>query len=118
MEGKIQHFQIKGMQRDLSRSKFSPEYSFENKNIRIVSRGKGTLMSVTNERGQKKITFGSPTSNFYEINIYGNVYEVLPEIIPSGSIRVYGMAYEIVPDEVDNSTYSVVITGTVTEPTN
>lgn len=66
MDGKVMAFNVKGMTRDSSRSKFSPEYSYENKNIRIVSHGDGTLMSVTNQKGQSKITIndkGNPTFN-------------------------------------------------------
>lgn len=56
MASKNQTYTIKGMQRDLSVSKFNPEYAYENYNIRITSRGnKGSLLSVTNERGTKVI---------------------------------------------------------------
>lgn len=46
---------IKGMQRDLTVSKFSPEYAYENMNIRITARENNTLLSVTNEKGTKEI---------------------------------------------------------------
>lgn len=49
--------QFKGMQRDLSVSKYSPEYYFDAKNIRITSRDNNTLLSVTNERGNKKLEY-------------------------------------------------------------
>ena len=49
-------FKIKGMQRDLSESAFNPEYSYENKNIRIMSTTENTTLSVTNERGTRKFT--------------------------------------------------------------
>lgn len=45
------HFRIKGMQRDLSASTFSPEYAYENRNIRIMSTDESTLFSMVNERG-------------------------------------------------------------------
>lgn len=45
------HFRIKGMQRDLSASAFSPEYAYENRNIRIMSTDESTLFSMVNERG-------------------------------------------------------------------
>lgn len=45
----------KGMQRDISVSKASSEYAFENYNIRITARDHNTLLSVTNERGNKEI---------------------------------------------------------------
>lgn len=47
---------IKGMQRDLTVSKFSPEYAYENMNIRITAREHSTLLSVTNEKGTKEIS--------------------------------------------------------------
>lgn len=51
---KEQHF-FKGMQRDLSVSKFNPEYAFDAQNIRITARDNNTLLTVTNERGNKEI---------------------------------------------------------------
>lgn len=48
-----QEFIIKGMQRDLSVSKFNPEFAFENMNIRITARENNTLLSITNEKGNK-----------------------------------------------------------------
>lgn len=48
-------FKIKGMQRDLSVSAFNPEYSYENKNIRIMSTDDNTLFSIVNEKGNKSI---------------------------------------------------------------
>lgn len=46
---------IKGMNRDTSISKVSPEFSFENMNIRITARDHDTLLSITNERGNREI---------------------------------------------------------------
>lgn len=46
---------IKGMQRDLSVSKFNPEFAYENMNIRLTARENNTFMSVTNEKGTKEI---------------------------------------------------------------
>lgn len=44
-------FRIKGMQRDLSASAFSPEYAYENRNIRIMPTDESTLFSMVNEKG-------------------------------------------------------------------
>lgn len=52
---KQEQHQIKGMQRDLTVSKFSPEYAYENMNIRITARENNTLLSATNEKGTKVI---------------------------------------------------------------
>ena len=45
----------KGMNRDLSVSKAGESSAFENHNIRIVAREDDTMLSVTNERGNKEI---------------------------------------------------------------
>lgn len=47
-------FKTKGMQRDLSASAFNPEYSYENKNVRVMPTDESTLLSLINERGNKK----------------------------------------------------------------
>lgn len=47
--------QNKGVSRDFSVSKASNEYAFENHNIRITARDHDTLLSVTNERGNKQV---------------------------------------------------------------
>lgn len=57
-----QHF-FKGMQRDLSVSKFNPEYAFDAQNIRITARDNNTLLTVTNERGNKEIPLQSPSGD-------------------------------------------------------
>lgn len=53
MEIKRTQLQPKGMSQDLSISKFNPEFSYENRNIRITSREDSSLLSITNERGNK-----------------------------------------------------------------
>lgn len=44
-------FAVKGMQRDLSVSKFNSNYAYENKNIRITATDSNDLLSITNEKG-------------------------------------------------------------------
>ena len=44
----------KGMQRDLSASAFSSEYAYENKNVRVMPTDESTLLSLINEKGNKK----------------------------------------------------------------
>jgi hypothetical protein len=51
---------IKGIQRDLTVSKFNPEYAFDARNIRITARDNTTLLSVTNEKGTKEIPLSGP----------------------------------------------------------
>lgn len=47
-------FKTKGMQRDLSASAFNSEYSYENKNVRVMPIDESTLLSLINEKGNKK----------------------------------------------------------------
>ena len=51
---KFATFKTKGMQRDLSASAFNPEYSYENKNVRVMPTDESTLLSLINEKGNKK----------------------------------------------------------------
>ena len=48
----------KGMVRDISISNASNEYAYENYNIRITAKNDETLLSITNERGNKPINVG------------------------------------------------------------
>ena len=59
---KEQHI-FKGMQRDLSVSKFNPEYAFDAQNIRITAREHDTLLSVSNEKGNKELPLQSPSGD-------------------------------------------------------
>ena len=51
---KFATFKTKGMQRDLSSSAFNSEYAYENKNVRVMPTDESTLLSLVNERGNKK----------------------------------------------------------------
>ena len=51
---KVVQFKTKGMQRDLSASAFNSEYAYENKNVRVMPTDESTLLSLINERGNKK----------------------------------------------------------------
>ena len=51
-------FNIKGMTRDLAASKFSPEFAYENKNMRLVATDHNTSSILTNERGNLKVSSG------------------------------------------------------------
>ena len=48
-------WKTKGMNRDTSVSAFNPEFSFENKNLRLSTNDSNTMMSWVNERGTKKL---------------------------------------------------------------
>ena len=67
-------WKTKGMNRDLSVSAFNPEFSFENRNLRLSTNDGNTLLSWVNERGTKEVevTFnyagtGSSTIEGYPI---------------------------------------------------
>lgn len=56
MQRKTAIFHNRGMSRDLSISKQNGETAYENFNIRITPNGHDTLLTCTNEKGNKKIT--------------------------------------------------------------
>lgn len=72
---------IKGLQRDLARSKFNPEFAFDARNIRITARENNTLLSVTNEKGTKELILKSPSGEV--ISVEGTLigYNVLNEYL-------------------------------------
>lgn len=45
------HFQIKGISQDLAYQLFNPQYAFEMRNIRLSTTEEGSLLSMTNEKG-------------------------------------------------------------------
>ena len=51
----VKEFTNMGMKQDASPSKHEENFAFENHNIRITAVGDSTLLSVTNEKGPKKI---------------------------------------------------------------
>ena len=58
---KISTWQVKGMNKDMSVSKFSPEFAFENMNLRLSTNEGNTLMSWVNEKGPLAITHDTIT---------------------------------------------------------
>ena len=69
----------KGMVRDISISNASNEYAYENYNIRITAKNDETLLSITNERGNKpinvvqdnvNITINGPVLGYAVLNSY------------------------------------------------
>ena len=65
MEKKTILLNNKGMTRDISISKANNDFAYENFNIRIIPMDKDTLLTVTNERGNK-------IQNLREKNIKNN----------------------------------------------
>ena len=62
-------FNIKGMTRDLAASKFSPEFAYENKNMRLVATDHNTSSILTNEKGNVKVNSGIFSSGISGIPI-------------------------------------------------
>ena len=56
MRQQVQLTGIKGMNQDLSISKYSPEFTFKNYNMRINSSNESTLLTLTNAKGNTIIT--------------------------------------------------------------
>lgn len=73
---------FRGMQRDLTVSKFNPEFAFDAQNIRITARDNNTLLSVSNEKGNKEISLQSPSGDTIT-TLDGNLlgYNVLNDYI-------------------------------------
>lgn len=55
MLNKVEQFLNMGMNRDLSISKAENKFAFENFNIRITENEKNSLLSVTNEKGNRRV---------------------------------------------------------------
>ena len=59
---------VTGMSRDMAKGRFDPQFSFENRNIRVTPRDAAcTSFSVTNERGTEWIdayVYGTPVGSF------------------------------------------------------
>lgn len=72
--------QIKGMQRDFSVSKASNEFAFDAMNIRLTAREGNTLLSVTNEKGNKEVELSTLETS---VSIEGNVigYNVINQYL-------------------------------------
>ena len=51
---KIEKHLIKGINQDISKSKFSNEYAYEIRNARLLATDSQTTFAVTNERGNKE----------------------------------------------------------------
>ena len=109
MGEKIAQFVIKGMQRDLSASKFNPDFAYENMNIRITAREGKNLLSVTNEKGNVEITIldneGEPLlleGNFVGRNVLNNIITIL-------TCDVYDKIYRLIYTPSTNSFVGTIL---------
>lgn len=62
----------RGMNRDLSISKAGESSAYENHNIRIIARDNDTMLSVTNERGNKEIPLENIEGTLIGWNVLNN----------------------------------------------
>ena len=62
----------RGMNRDLSVSKTAESSAYENHNIRILAREGDTMLSVTNERGNKEVPIGELNGTMIGWNVLNN----------------------------------------------
>lgn len=96
----------RGMNRDLSVSKTGESSAYENVNIRITARENDTLLSVTNERGNKEINLGDSLRgvligwNVLNSHIILFMHDDTPNEIPD---RIYRVDYNPV-----DSTFQLV----------
>ena len=84
MAKKTINWKTKGMNRDMSVSAFSPEFAFENINIRLATNEGNTMMSWVNERGPKHLTLKIDTTPFNG-EISKKIYETELRGIPIGT---------------------------------
>lgn len=94
MQSKVIQFIPRGMNRDMSKSKLSSEYMYDAMNIRITARENSTMLSVTNEKGNKEVTI-TPTSiqGTYLGNAILNDYVIL-FTTANGTDRIYKLRYD------------------------
>lgn len=107
MKEKLQQFMVQGMQRDLSPSKFNPNFAFENMNIRITARDKNTLLSVTNEQGNKRLTItGLPgdiiLGTYLGHGIINNIIIIFTAFKPEPNASTVSKIYRLIYDSALN----------------
>lgn len=111
MENKKVNLQNKGMSQDFSISKETPEYAFENHNIRIQATADNTLFSVTNIQGPTKISS-------IELEYFKNTQTVIfsePKLGGTDYILVHNLKYygDSTSPYTLNKTTDYYIVGTV-----
>lgn len=70
---KEQSFSIKGITRDISRSKSGTEYAYDIRNMRITAQEGETLLTLTNEKGNKKYRLSILDNSTYVSSITGDI---------------------------------------------
>ena len=84
---------LKGMSRDMSVSSGNNDFSYENYNIRITTRGKEDLLVVTNEKGTESNIIATKdvlkTVNNIFVGMQPGFYNDFAELEQSDDIRRY-----------------------------
>lgn len=114
MEIKQAQLVIRGMQQDLSISKFNPEFSYENRNIRITAREDSSLLSITNERGNKVLQFkkAKPTNKLtFKLDTETHNYYIYSESPVYSDITVTCRWYDV-DGESYTDTETILLKGT------
>ena len=98
MQIKTELYEIIGMNKDLSYKSFNPNYSFDNKNIRLTVRDDNGLLRVSNEVGNKInwFTFKSLNVNYsYLIQMFRIFRDILYNFkqLTSSYIEIYRDIY-------------------------
>ena len=60
-------FKITGMNKDLGESSFSPEFAFENMNIRLMTNDGNTLLNAVNEKGNSEVIIRNNDGSVFNI---------------------------------------------------
>lgn len=68
-----QSFSIKGMTRDISRSKSGTDYAYEIKNMRITAQEGESMLTLTNEKGNKQYALSIDDNGIIGTAIKGNI---------------------------------------------
>lgn len=114
MEIKRTQLVVRGMQQDLSISKFNPEFSYENRNIRITAREDSSLLSITNERGNKVLQFkkAKPTNKLtFKLDTETHNYYIYSESPVYSDITVTCRWYDV-DGESYTDTETILLKGT------
>lgn len=82
-----------GMNQDLSISKFNPELSYENKNVRIIARDGNSSLSIENEKGNLEVTLPMTLSGvcigYVTLNKYLILFTTTSTSTTPGTDRIY-----------------------------
>ncbi len=99
----------KGMNRDLSVSKVDGSAAYDNRNIRLIATDKDTLLSVTNERGNKKVndvSFVGTLVGYGVLNDYVILFTVENTADENGKAISTSYIYRV---RYENDTFSSIV---------